>query len=220
MRTLILLIGLYAGLLPLQSQELIFIDRPISWDETRAQLSLEYMEKRHGLTALEPAIMPAMVVVHWTAIPTLEGSFLAFDPVKLPSTRPNLQDASSLNVSVPYLVDRDGKVYRLMPDTLFARHCIGLNYMAIGIENVGDGRRHKLTRAQLQANVQLISQLCEKHPIRFMIGHYEYLNFKGSCLWKESDPNYETVKTDPGKRFMRKLRRKLKPYALLSEPDC
>jgi len=31
-------------------------------------------------------------------------------------------------------VDRDGTVYRLMPENWMARHCIGLNHVAIGVE--------------------------------------------------------------------------------------
>ncbi len=205
--------------LTLSAQSPIIIDRPITWNETRTQLSLDYLAQRHGLIQETPVITPRMVVVHWTAIPTLEGSFRAFDPVELPSSRPVLQNASALNVSVPYLVDRDGTIYRLMPDTLLGRHCIGLNYMAIGIENVGDGRKHKLTKAQLQANLLLIKDICSRHDIRYLIGHHEYLSFKGSELWKETDPNYQTTKSDPGKRFMRKLRKRLRAYNLLSLPE-
>ncbi|HRD80323.1 MAG: N-acetylmuramoyl-L-alanine amidase [Saprospiraceae bacterium] len=202
---------------PLFGQELRIVDRPIVWDSTRARLSLEYLEKRHGIVQSEPVIAPRMVVVHWTAIPTLEGSFRAFDPVEL-RARPELVNASTLNVSVPYLVDRDGTVYRLMPDSLFGRHCIGLNYMAIGIENVGDGRKHKLTKAQLEANVLLIRQLFGRYPIEYLIGHHEYLRFKTTELWKETDPNYFTNKVDPGKKFMRQLRKRLKDLKPLGPP--
>lgn len=198
-------------------QELRILDRPIVWDTTRARLSLEYLEKRHGIVQSEPVITPRMVVVHWTAIPTLEASFRAFDPVEL-KARPELVNASTLNVSVPYLVDRDGTVYRLMPDTLFGRHCIGLNYMSIGIENVGDGRKHKLTKAQLEANVLLIRQLFAQYPIEYLIGHHEYLRFKTTDLWKETDPNYFTNKVDPGKKFMRQLRKRLKDLTPIGPP--
>ena len=48
-------------------------------------------------------------------------------------------------------MDRDGAVYRLMPETWMARHTIGLNRVAIGIENVG-GPRWPLTPEQLRAD--------------------------------------------------------------------
>jgi N-acetylmuramoyl-L-alanine amidase len=202
----------------LTAQELNIVDRPIQWDSIRERLSLEYLQQRHGIEATSPVIKPEMVVIHWTAIPTLEASFKAFDPIEIPGSRAQLQLASRLNVSVPYLVDRDGTVYRLMPDSLFGRHCIGLNYLAIGIENVGDGNKHKLTRAQLKANVALVKDIMTRHDIRFLIGHHEYLTFKGTALWKETDPNYQTYKTDPGDKFMRKLRKRLKSPELKSAP--
>ena len=37
-----------------------------------------------------------------------------------------------------------------------ARHCIGLNHVAIGIENVGDGEKLPLTPAQVQADAALV----------------------------------------------------------------
>lgn len=204
--------------LHVHGQGALWIERPIEWTEQRTQLSLEYLEKRHGILQDAPVITPRMVVVHWTAIPTLEGSFQAFNPELLPGSRPEIQKASPLNVSVPYLVDRDGTIFRLMPDTFFGRHCIGLNYMSIGIENVGDGKSHKLTRAQLEANISLIRNLATNHPIEYLIGHHEYSKFRESELWKETDPNYFTQKVDPGRKFMRKLRRGLRDLDLRAKP--
>lgn len=200
------------------AQKLKVIERPIVWDSTRIRLSLEYLEKRHGIKQTTPYIKPRMVVVHWTAIPTLEGSLRAFDKSQLSASRKELIQNSALNVSVAYLVDRDGTVYHLLPDTTFTRHCIGLNYMAIGIENIGDNDKYPLTEAQLKANVQIIKSLCKKYPIEWMIGHHEYYAFRNTPLWKETDPNYITQKTDPGPEFMEKLRIQLKKLNLKATP--
>lgn len=200
------------------AQKLKVIERPIVWDSTRIRLSLEYLEKRHGIKQTTPYIKPRMVVVHWTAIPTLEGSLRAFDKSQLSASRKELIQNSALNVSVAYLVDRDGTIYHLLPDTTFTRHCIGLNYMAIGIENIGDNDKYPLTDAQLKANVQIIKSLCKKYPIEWMIGHHEYYAFRNTPLWKETDPNYITQKTDPGPEFMEKLRIQLKKLNLKATP--
>lgn len=200
------------------AQKLKVIERPIVWDSTRIRLSLEYLEKRHGIKQATPYIKPRMVVVHWTAIPTLEGSLRAFDKAQLSASRKELIQNSALNVSVAYLVDRDGTIYHLLPDTTFTRHCIGLNYMAIGIENIGDNDKYPLTEAQLKANVQIIKSLCKKYPIEWMIGHHEYYAFRNTPLWKETDPNYITQKTDPGPEFMEKLRIQLKKLNLKATP--
>jgi len=191
---------------------------PIVFNEDRAQLSLEYMQEHYGMIPDNPTIEPKMVVVHWTVIPTLQASYEAFYEPRLPTSRATIGKASPLNVSVPYLIDRDGTIFQLMPDTLFARHVIGLNHCAIGIENVGDGNDHPLTEAQFVANVQLIKQLLTKYNIQYVIGHHEYQRFIGHPLWKEKDANYLTEKSDPGDTFMQRLRSELSDFNLLSLP--
>ncbi|WKN42466.1 N-acetylmuramoyl-L-alanine amidase [Tunicatimonas pelagia] len=191
---------------------------PIQWNQERVQLSLDYMQEHYGMNPDYPAITPQMIVVHWTAIPTLQASYQAFYDSRLPGSRATIGKASPLNVSVPYLIDRDGAVYQLMADTLFARHVIGLNHCAIGIENVGDGNDYPLTEAQLQANEQLIRTLVKKYNIHYVIGHHEYQQFIGHPLWKEKDANYLTEKTDPGDDFMRRLRSELSDLTLDSLP--
>ena len=191
---------------------------PIVFDEDRTQLSLDYMQEHYGMTPEAPTIDPKMIVVHWTAIPTLQASYEAFYESRLPASRATIGKASPLNVSVPYLIDRDGAIYQLMPDTLFARHVIGLNHCAIGIENVGDGGEHPLTEAQFVANVQLIKQLLTKYNIQYVIGHHEYQQFIGHPLWKEKDANYLTKKSDPGDAFMQRIRSELSDFNLLPLP--
>ena len=111
-------------------------------------------------------------------------------------------------VPTAFLIDRDGTIFRLLPETTFARHVIGLNYLAIGIENIGSDNM-PLTKAQLEANEKLIRYLKRKYPIDYVIGHHEYQRFQKTELWKETDPNYRTVKSDPGDAFMIRLRKKL-----------
>lgn len=191
---------------------------PIVFNEERARLSLEYMQEHYGMTPATPTIDPKMVVVHWTAIPTLQASYEAFYEPRLPASRAAIGKASPLNVSVPYLVNRDGTIYQLMPDTLFARHVIGLNHCAIGIENVGDGDDYPLTEAQFSANVQLIKRLLTKYDIQYVIGHHEYQRFIGHPLWKEKNADYLTEKDDPGDTFMHRLRGELIDFDLLPLP--
>jgi N-acetyl-anhydromuramyl-L-alanine amidase AmpD len=191
-------------------------EKPILFNEEREQLSLEYLEKRHGLEMADATIEPSMVVVHWTAVNSLETTFDVFNPVHL-GGRPDLTTASNLNVSAHFLVDRDGTIFRLLPDTAFARHTIGLNYTAIGIENIG-GPDAPLTRAQLKANADLIRYLNKKYRLTYLIGHHEYYGFQDSHIWKETDPDYLTQKVDPGPKFMRRLRKKLADLNLKSTP--
>jgi N-acetyl-anhydromuramyl-L-alanine amidase AmpD len=183
------------------------IDKPITWNAEREQLSLQYLKERHGLDKTTASIEPQMVVVHWTAIDNIEVTFDVFNPTTL-GGRADLTGASNLNVSSQFLIDRDGTIFRFLPDTTFARHVIGLNYLAIGIENIGSDKM-PLTKAQLKSNELLIRYLKRKYPIDYVIGHHEYQNFQTTDLWKETDPNYRTVKSDPGDKFMNRLRKQL-----------
>lgn len=201
---------------PAKAQTFRIFEKPIIYNEEREKLSLEYLKNRHGIEKAQATIEPTMVVVHWTAVPTLEATYDVFNPVHL-GGRPELTSASNLNVSAHFLVDRDGTIFRLLPDTTFARHTIGLNYTAIGIENIG-GPDDPLTHAQLNANAELIRYLHKKHPITHVIGHHEYYDFQGTAWWKETDPDYLTSKQDPGDRFMKGLRKKLADLELKSKP--
>jgi len=192
------------------------IEKPVVFDSARKQLSVEYLQKRHGIQTSSPYIVPKMVVLHWTAIPTLEQSFDAMNPPVLRG-RKDLASASALNVCAQFLIDRDGTIFRQLPDTAFARHVIGLNYCAIGVENVGSDKA-PLTRAQLKANEALIRHLKRKYNIQYVIGHYEYPRFVNDPLWKEADSSYRTVKTDPGEKFMQRIRKRLKDLHLKGAP--
>ena len=183
------------------------LDKPIIFDEERMQLTLEYMSDRYGLQQDEPTIDPKMIVLHWTVIPTFEGSFDVFNDPRIAGWREYVQTMSGLNVSSHFLVDRDGTIYRLMPETTMARHVIGLNHCAIGVENVGGTKELPLTKAQLKANIWLVHYIKSKYNIDFLIGHYEYTNFVGHELWLEIDDDYRTEKTDPGVEFMKKVRK-------------
>ena len=212
------LLGLWLITASGSAQSLSIVDKPIVFDEARRQLTLDYLRDHYGLSPAEPTIAPTMVVVHWTVYPTLKQSFDAFYSPTLPDNRASIRQAGALNVSAHYLIDRDGTVYWLMPDTLMARHVIGLNHCAIGIENVGDGQDHPLTEAQFSANVSLIEQLAKKYPIDYVIGHHEYPRFVGHPRWKERDATYRTDKDDPGDAFMTRLRGRLSDLPLKEVP--
>jgi N-acetylmuramoyl-L-alanine amidase len=199
------------------AQDIKIIDKPITYDSSRIKLSLQYLKERHGLIKKEPKIEPLMIVLHWTATKTMRSTFNAFNHSTLNGDRKAIAGASYLNVSSQFLIDRDGTIYRLMPEDLFARHVIGLNYCAIGVENVGSDD-FPLTDAQLLANEQLVRYLTNKYQIKYLIGHYEYLLFKNSVLWKEKDPNYQTGKNDPGVGFMQKIRAKVKDLNFAALP--
>ncbi|CAG2532517.1 N-acetylmuramoyl-L-alanine amidase [Maribacter dokdonensis] len=201
----IVLIGLFSC-----SSSKTIVKRPITFNEERKVLTLEYLQNRYGLEQDSPEIDPKMIVLHWTVIPTFEKSFAAFDPVSLPNWRPDIKNVSGLNVSSQFMIDRDGTIYQLLPETTMARHVIGLNHCAIGVENVGGTDDLPLTKAQLKSNIWLVRYLKDKYDIDYLIGHYEYTLFENHPLWLEQDEGYRTKKTDPGTAFMNDVRKAVK----------
>jgi N-acetylmuramoyl-L-alanine amidase len=195
------------------------VQTPIIFGDHREQLSLQYMKERYGIVQENATINPQMIVVHWTSLRTFEDTFDAFNPEELPQSRNAIGSAGALNVSSQFLIDRDGTIHQLLPETTFARHVIGLNYCAIGIENVGNGTDLPLTDAQFESNVALIEMLNDKYDIEYLIGHHEYSMFIGHPLWKESDPGYLTEKVDPGDEFMGRLRTRLDTAGFKGPPD-
>ncbi|KGP62948.1 N-acetylmuramoyl-L-alanine amidase [Legionella norrlandica] len=185
------------------------IQKPIQFDEERIALTRDYQLTHYGIDSKSIEIEPKMIVLHWTCIPKLDITLRIFDPPALPSSSPRRSELpGDLNVSSHFLVDRDGSIYQLMPETWMARHVIGLNHYAIGIENIGgvDGK-DDLTEEQARANAFLVCYLKQKYSkIKYVIGHNEYLKYKKTALWLEKDPNYQTDKTDPGPTFVKRVK--------------
>ena len=156
-----------------------------------------------------------MVVLHWTGGATAQSAWDTFSPIRAADARPDLAASGTVNVSSHFIVDRDGTVWRLMPEDWMARHCIGLNHISIGIENAGDGdlgseAKNPLTQAQVDANIAIIRDLATRWPIRVVVGHLEAKRLEGTPLFVESDASYRTGKSDPGPRFTEAVRAGLK----------
>lgn len=174
----------------------------ITFSPARTALTLAYVREHYDPAARSIGITPVMVVIHWTAYSTLQSTLAAFQGDVLMG-REDIRSGGALNVGAHYLVDRDGRIYRLIDDSLLARHTIGLNRVAIGIENVG---LNDLTAAQLRADTRLVEWLAGRFGLKYLIGHFEYGAFRGSLLWEERQAGYFTVKSDPGAAFMAALR--------------
>lgn len=207
---------LMAGLLAAQPAsaeplEDFVVDNPIEWSSEREALTREYAQLHYGKDTA--AIVPQAVVLHWTAGPTWESAYYTFYPVA--------RTDGTVNVSSQFLVDRDGTVYRLLPETTLARHVIGYNWCAIGVENVGgEGGAEDLTDAQVAANVRLIRALHEKYPtIQYVFGHYQQTAARASGLYIEQVEGYHSIKSDPGPNFMEAVRGGLSGEGLTFYPE-
>ncbi|MDD5405690.1 MAG: peptidoglycan recognition family protein [Sulfurovaceae bacterium] len=197
------------------------IDKPIDFSEDRVEMTKEYIQSHYGLDVKDITIKPKIIVLHWTAEPDFAKSFGRLKPEILLSDRTDIKKGGALNVSAHFLVDKDGTIYRLMPDNHMARHIIGLNYFSIGIENVGgaNNTNQDLTPAQVESNIYLVRYLKAKYPdIELLMGHYEYDRMKKTKYWLEKDDSYFTQKNDPGDIFMKAVRDRVKDLHLKEPP--
>jgi N-acetylmuramoyl-L-alanine amidase len=185
------------------------VDAPIRWSDERERLTLEYRKRHSDADATDLTITPKVIVLHYTAGGSAQATRNYFDNTKIEAARKDLARGGAVNVSAHYLVDRDGTIYRLQPETRFARHCIGLNHIAIGIENVGDESKYPLTDAQVEADAALVRELAGKFPITHLLGHYEVMKFKQHPYFVEREAGYANSKPDPGQAFMQKVRERV-----------
>ncbi|QOP42190.1 glycoside hydrolase family 3 N-terminal domain-containing protein [Sulfurimonas marina] len=195
------------------------VQKPIVFTPHRIELTKQYIKQHYNKDVENIKITPKMIVLHWTAVMGLEDSFKRLYPEELLTDRKDIANASLLNVSSHFLVDRNGTIYQLMPDNYMARHVIGLNYTTIGVENVGGegNKKEDLTPAQLKANIELVRYLRTKYPtIDYLIGHHEYREFEDTPLWLERDKGYRTKKADPGDKFMNDVHSNVKDLGLKS----
>lgn len=184
--------------------------KPLNFDEERVRLTLEYRKIHQGDAGADITIVPKVVVLHWTGGSTAMSAWNTFAPTRAADARPELAAAGEVNVSAHFIVNRDGTIWQLMPENWMARHCIGLNHTAIGIENVGSsdlgGSNNPLTEAQVKADIALIRDLASRWPIEKVIGHLEYRTLEKTSYFLELDPNYRTGKPDPGPAFTAAVR--------------
>ena len=165
------------------------VDAPMAWSAERERLTLDYRRAHSGGSA------------------TATRKY--FDNTKIEAARKQLARGGAANVSAHFIVDRDGTIYRLQPETRFARHCIGLNHIAIGVENVGDGKRYPLTDAQVAANAALVRDLAARFSITHLLGHHEVMQFRAHPYFVELDSSYKNSKGDPGAAFMARVRERV-----------
>jgi N-acetyl-anhydromuramyl-L-alanine amidase AmpD len=201
------------------AQTITIVDAPIKWSDERERLTLEYRRRHSEPDAKDLTIAPKVIVLHYTAGGSAKATRNYFDNTKIEAARKDLVKGGAVNVSSHFLVDRDGTIYRLQPETRFARHCIGLNHIAIGIENVGDEDKYPLTDAQVEADARLVRDLASRFPITHLLGHYEVMKFKKHPYFVEREAGYANSKPDPGEAFMRRVRERVSDLKLAGLGD-
>lgn len=138
--------------------------------ETAAYSQRHYHQHTYALTN------PKAIVLHFTAGANWRSAWNTFNA----NTAYNGEEPG---VSAQFIIGKDGTIYQLMPLKLRARHCIGMNWKAIGIEFVQEPRAGKdghwmdrqiLNRTkQVDAGLRLVRYLKSRFGIvnRDIVGH-------------------------------------------------
>ncbi len=198
------------------------LDWPVEQTPERWRLMALYLQRHHGgpFTGdpeVDTRMSPRAVVLHWTGSPRAKSAFFTFQRVRQRGQR-DRSEPNAVNLSSHFVVERDGTIFRLLPETRMGRHTIGLNHLAIGVENVGDGRNWPLTPAQVEANIALVRWLHSRHPITHLLAHGEYRRMEGHPYFRERVDSFRTGRVDPGVPFMAAVRAGLADLPLQGPP--
>lgn len=146
---------------------------PIPYGASRRREMAEYSQRHYGEYTYVLAA-PKVIVEHYTETATAQEAFNTFAP-----DVPDNEFHELPNTCAHFLVEPNGRIDQLVPLRLRCRHTTGLNWTAIGIENVGFSDQAILAdRAQLTASLRLTRWLRCHYSIalRNVIGHNESLS--------------------------------------------
>jgi N-acetyl-anhydromuramyl-L-alanine amidase AmpD len=149
------------------------VQKRIPFPTGRKQEMRRYANRHYGINAYRLR-NPKVIVEHFTASDSFSSAWNTFaDDV------PDVELHELPQVCSHFIVDRDGRIYELVPTTIMCRHTVGLNWTAIGIEHVGTSDAEVMGDArQLQASLALTAWLKDRYGIlvRNVIGHAESLS--------------------------------------------
>jgi N-acetylmuramoyl-L-alanine amidase len=146
---------------------------PIPFGRTRKEQMAAYSLRHYGEDTYVLS-HPKVIVEHYTETATAQQAYNTFAP-----DVPDSEFHELPNTCAHFLVERSGKIDQLVALTLRCRHTVGLNWTAIGIENVGFSDREILDdRAQIDASLRLTRWLRCSYGIALndVIGHNESLS--------------------------------------------
>jgi beta-N-acetylhexosaminidase len=131
-----------------------------------------YAEKHYGIHSWR--LHPKVIVEHYTGSNSFAAAWNTFA-----ADTPDPELGELPGTCAHFIVDRDGRIYQLVRLDVMCRHTVGLNYVAIGIEDVGTSDSEILhDRAQLRSALALTAWLVGRFRIRVrnVIGHNESLS--------------------------------------------
>ena len=146
---------------------------PIPYGAARRREMAAYSLRHYGEDTYV-LMHPKVIVEHYTETATAQQAFNTFAP-----DVPDNEFHELPNTCAHFLVEPDGTIDQLVALSLRCRHTTGLNWTAIGIENVGFSDQSILgDRAQITASLRLTRWLRCRYSIALnnVIGHNESLS--------------------------------------------
>lgn len=138
------------------------------------------------------------IIVHATGGPFCRSGQVVFSPSGTGDSIKKFFEASA-SVSIHYIVDRDGRVLKSVPEDEIAIHAVHHNDRSIGIEliNNGDGR-DPYPAVQIEALAKLVQEVQQRWriPLSEVKGHEDVDRSSFPCGGREA-----RRKQDPGPLF-------------------
>jgi N-acetylmuramoyl-L-alanine amidase len=152
------------------------VSDPIPFGPKRRAEMVAYVRRHYG-SFMQPTwrlINPHVIVIHYTDGPTFSSAWNTFA-----NDVPDSELHELPGTCAHFVIDPGGTIYQLVSLGTMCRHTVGLNWTAIGIENVGFSDAQVMDNPrQMSANLHLVDWLrCRFHiEIRNVIGHNESLS--------------------------------------------
>jgi N-acetylmuramoyl-L-alanine amidase len=146
---------------------------PIPFSPRRKAEMRAYAQRHYGLDTYR-LIDPHVIVIHFTDTPDFRSTYNTFAP-----DAPDIELHELPGTCAHFVIDRDGTIYQLVPIENMCRHTVGLNWTAIGIEQVGFSDVEVMGDArEFGASLALARWLrCRFHiAVSNVIGHNESLS--------------------------------------------
>jgi beta-N-acetylhexosaminidase len=149
---------------------------PIPFGAKRKAEMVAYVRRHYG-SFMKPTWRltdPHVIVIHYTEGPTFQSAWNTFA-----SDTPDIELHELPGPCAHFVIDTNGTIYQLVSLGTMCRHTVGLNWTAIGIENVGFSDAQVMDNPrQMSANLRLVRWLrCRFHiEIGNVIGHNESLS--------------------------------------------
>jgi beta-N-acetylhexosaminidase len=145
---------------------------PIPFGAARKRQMAAYSLRHYGEDTYTLS-NPKVIVEHYTETASAQAAYNTFAP-----DVPDSEFGELPNTCAHFLVERSGKIDQLVPLTLRCRHTVGLNWTAIGIENIGFSDLEIIkNRKEFNASLLLTRWLRCTYGIALknVIGHNESL---------------------------------------------